>query len=644
MTQSKFNIISLLFIVLFTCLISIPLKAQNNPDRFKILQDSLDKLSDEVLGLEEYVDLSVNQVNIADFLRGVSKTNSVNITVDPNLDLKVTLAFNKLKLKDLLIFLCKTYDLDLQVLGNILMFKRYTPPPEKPKPLITYTPNIIYLQSCDCLNLELKNDTLSTITKLLSKLTGKNIIYTQDIGNLLINGFIQNASLEQTLEKLGMTNGFTVTKTYDGFFYIEKKSSNKSTESSLLTNTLNPQNKKIKEDTIQLELEVDSIGMITIIGTNVPNQTVLNRLFKKTGINYFLYNEIKGNTTINLKNISLLELLLYLFKGTSYSFKFENGIYFFGDQQAEGVKDGKLYKFQNRSVEKISDYIPAEYKKGLDIKEFLDQNSLIISGTLPNILNVEQYLREIDKLVPLIIIEVLIVDNQTSHTTKTGIEAGIKSSAPTSGGTLYPTVNYNLNASSINSLINSFNGFGVVKLGKVTENFYLNISALEDQGIVKKRSTPKLATLNGHEATMTIGNTQYYLEESNNVIGSQNPQNIITKQYKSVKADFTLKIKPIISGNEQITLEIKVEQSDFTGRISPEAPPGAVTRNFESLIRVKNEEMILLGGLEAKNLNDVGSGTPFLSRIPVIKWFFSSRTKDRSFTKLNIFIKPVIIY
>ena len=143
---------------------------------------------------------------------------------------------------------------------------------------------------------------------------------------------------------------------------------------------------------------------------------------------------------------------------------------------------------------------------------------------------------------------------------------------------------------------------------------------------------------------MTLGNTEYYLEESNNVIGSQNPQNIITKQYKSVKADFTLKIKPIISGNEQITLEVKVEQYDFTGRISPQAPPGAVSRNFESLIRVKNEEMILLGGLEAKSLSDAGSGVPFLGRIQILKWIFSYRNRERSATKLNVFIKQVIIY
>lgn len=616
---------------------------QKTNDRYKILSDSLNALSEEVLGLEELVDLSVNQVSISDLLRGIAKSNAINITVDPNLDLKITSSFTKVRLKDLLIFLCNTYDLDLQFLGNIIVVKKYIAPIEKSKAAIPYIPNIVFLQSCDCLNLDLKNDTLSSLTKIISKLTGKNIIYTQEIGNNLVNGFIQNATLEQALDKLGLTNGFTVTKTYDGFFYIEKKSNNKINE-NLTETPKNQQSKKTSEDTLQIIFDIDSLGMINISGVNIPNQLILDKLVKKAGLNFFYYNEIKGTATFNLKNVSILELLLYLFKGTTYSFRFENGIYFFGEQLAEGVKESRLFKFRNRSVEKIIDFIPADIKKGIDIKEFQEQNSLIVSGPLTNIINLEQYLRDIDKLVPMIIIEVLIVDSKTGHTTKTGIEAGLKDKPSVSGGKLFPEVNYNLNAASVNSLINSFNGFGIVKLGKVNENFYLNLGLLEDQGYVKKRSTPKLATLNGHEATMTLGNTEYYLEESNNVIGSQNPQNIITKQYKSVKADFTLKIKPIISGNEQITLEIKVEQSDFTGRISPQAPPGAVSRDFESIIRVKNEEMILLGGLEAKSLSDAGSGMPFLSRIPIIKWFFSSRNKERSATKLNVFIKPVIIY
>ena len=166
---------------------------------------------------------------------------------------------------------------------------------------------------------------------------------------------------------------------------------------------------------------------------------------------------------------------------------------------------------------------------------------------------------------------------------------------------------------------------------------------MEDQGLVKIRSTPKLATLNGHEATLKIGKTEYYLEEISNYNYSQSTHQTLTKQYKPVNADMTLTVKPYVSGDEQITLDINLGQSDFTTRIAQNAPPGMVTRSFTSTIRVRNGEMILLGGLEEKSSNETASGVPWLSRIPVLKWFFSNRTKSSSKSKLNIFIKPIII-
>jgi type IV pilus assembly protein PilQ len=116
-----------------------------------------------------------------------------------------------------------------------------------------------------------------------------------------------------------------------------------------------------------------------------------------------------------------------------------------------------------------------------------------------------------------------------------------------------------------------------------------------------------------------------------------------TTTYKPVEAELKLEIRPLVAGNQEVTLNVLVEQSDFTERIEQNAPPGKVSRKFESIIRVKDQEMILLGGLEEASDSDTRSGVPFLARIPVINWLFSSKSKTKSKSKLNIFIKPIII-
>jgi len=94
----------------------------------------------------------------------------------------------------------------------------------------------------------------------------------------------------------------------------------------------------------------------------------------------------------------------------------------------------------------------------------------------------------------------------------------------------------------------------------------------------------------------------------------------------------------------QVTLEIEFEQSNFVKATVLGAPPGKSTKSFNSLIRVKNGDMILLGGLGGKESSKSSSGIPLLSRIPVLKWLFgkNQRTKDKS--QLTVFIRPTITY
>jgi len=178
----------------------------------------------------------------------------------------------------------------------------------------------------------------------------------------------------------------------------------------------------------------------------------------------------------------------------------------------------------------------------------------------------------------------------------------------------------------------------------VVPNFYAKIKALESNGDINIRSTPKLSALNGHRANLSIGETTYYAVTQRDIIGSQNPQTSTVVNYQPIDAEFAINIKPLVSGDGQITLDINVIQSSFNGKkIAENAPPGVNSREFNSIIRVKDKDMVILGGLEEKIKNDTGTGVPLLARIPIIKWFFSKRKREDSKKKLTILIKPTII-
>lgn len=299
----------------------------------------------------------------------------------------------------------------------------------------------------------------------------------------------------------------------------------------------------------------------------------------------------------------------------------------------------------NNGSESILSIIPDEVKKDLDIKIDKELNSFLINGPAANIERFESFIKYIDKAVPVILIEVMLLEINKNATVETGINAGIGDKPVTTSGTVFPSADITLGAQTINSIIDGFNGFGSLNVGKVVPTFYLSLKAMETNGNLKIRSSPRLSTLNGHKAFLSIGETTYYVITNQNYYGSQIPQTSEVKNYQPIDAELSVTIMPLVSGDGQITLDIKVIQSSFNGqKVDKNAPPGINSREFTSIIRVKDQDLIVLGGLEESVKNDSGTGVPILSRIPVIKWFFSSRKHEDSKKKLSVLIKPTVIY
>jgi len=100
----------------------------------------------------------------------------------------------------------------------------------------------------------------------------------------------------------------------------------------------------------------------------------------------------------------------------------------------------------------------------------------------------------------------------------------------------------------------------------------------------------------------------------------------------------------LVSGDGQVTLDISVIQSSFGSRIEENAPPDISSREFSSIIRMRDQDIAVLGGLEEQMRNNTGSGVPFLARIPIIKYLFSKRRREARKAKLVVLIKPTVIY
>ena len=634
------------FTTIFLGLSLFALTSFAQQDRIQVIQDKLEQMSAFVPGLHDKVQLSVSGVSIQDFLAALSKSNSLSINIDPKLNIKVINNFNNVTAQNILVFLTKNYNLDLSFTGSIINVTAYQDPNLNLHPVKQIIAS--YDRNYNTLSFELTNDSLSAVAKKITQVSGKNTVVTPSLAGKRVSSYIANAPFDNALEKLAYANDIKMIKTNDEFYLFQSLNEG---EELYVNGDKNTSVRRAYKPVSgagggSLGLSSRMSGNQKLISCDVVNGSILDLVkaaSQEMGKSYFLYSDLKGTITSHITDITYDNFLGALFKGTDYTFRFENGVYLIGDRKLEGLRTNKIITLQNRSIDTVQAMIPAEWKKGVEIKEFREQNTLLLSGSGPQIEELENYIKQLDQLVPMVLIEVTLIDINKSRTNASGIALGVADSVKT-GGTLLPGVNFTFGASSINSFLDRVGG-STLNLGHVVPNFYATITALESKDNVQVHSIPRLATLNGHTATLSIGSSRFYLVQTQNVIPSlSSPTSIYTQQYNKIDANMVINIRPVVSGDDQVTLGIKIDITDFIGTPPTNAPAPTSTSKFESIIRAHNEDMIVLGGIERTQESESSNGTPILSRIPILKYIFSTRSKTTAKVVTLVFIKPTIIH
>lgn len=626
--------IYLLICVGLLCCICGDLHAQSSEtERITQVRARLDTLILRDTTYLSEVDLSVGQVSLAELLRSVAQVGGVNLSVQDGANLLVSCNFSRARIADLILFLCEQYGLDIRVVGNIVSIFPYQAPIAPPP-----VPSIVYNRADSTLSYDLIAVPLRDVARRLTDSSGVNLIVPQTLYDRPISGYVSSMPFSEALSVLAEINKLEVApvKGSGAWMFAEPIPVGGGQPSTV-------QNYVRRRQFAPAQLAIDSMGRITAMIDRGNIYDIILDVCEQLKLDYFFITPVNAQTCIYLKNTDVKTLFDLLLTGTAYTYYEEGGVYMFGEAKREGLFSTRIIPMRYRTVDKLIDVIPENLKKGVQIAAFGDLNSMIASGDQRHVARVEQFLHEIDKTVPLITIEVMIVDASKDVILEAGLGLGVGTSPTQTSGTLSPGIDMTLGSGAVNNLVDKVNGLGIIRLGKVTPNFYASLKAMEENGTIELRSTPKLSTLNGHEAVLSSGEMQYYKETNNTYMGTQNPVQSTSYVWKSVEANMTLSITPYVSEDGHITMTIDLSQSEFTDRTEKEAPPGTTTRSFRSMVRVRNEEMVLLGGIDRQSHEKSSQGLPFIARIPVLKWIFGMHKNNKQERRLNVFIKPTVI-
>lgn len=201
-------------------------------------------------------------------------------------------------------------------------------------------------------------------------------------------------------------------------------------------------------------------------------------------------------------------------------------------------------------------------------------------------------------------------------------------------------------------------GLFTLGLGHTTASggtFAATVKLLEDYGNVRVLSSPKMSVLNNQTAILkVVDNLVYFTVKADTTTNQTASTTTYTTQLHSVPVGLVMNVTPQISEGDTIILNIRPSISRKYAEVDDPNPelkknnitskiPVIRTREMESILRIENGSIAVMGGLMEDSMDNSDQAVPALSNIPILGNLFQNRNDTRSKTELVVFLRPVVI-
>jgi general secretion pathway protein D len=168
------------------------------------------------------------------------------------------------------------------------------------------------------------------------------------------------------------------------------------------------------------------------------------------------------------------------------------------------------------------------------------------------------------------------------------------------------------------------------------------LDLLQKNGAARLLSEPSILCTNNKEAEIYVGQTMSILTQAQQ--STTSVSNVINN-YSREDIGLTLKVKPRLSSNNQVTLEVETTIEDLDPSSEQVADrPTTTKRTVKTNAIVRNGETIILGGLIKKAGGKGISKVPFLGDIPVLGEALFTHTSDvEREQNVVIYLTPYIV-
>jgi MSHA biogenesis protein MshL len=199
-------------------------------------------------------------------------------------------------------------------------------------------------------------------------------------------------------------------------------------------------------------------------------------------------------------------------------------------------------------------------------------------------------------------------------------------------------------------------GKGFYGVAFQASNFAAMLNFLDSQGNVRVLSSPRIATLNNQKAVLKVGSDELFITGvSTTVTAGGTGTSTVTPSltFQPFFSGVALDVTPQIDDGGNVMLHVHPSVSSVTDKVkninlgtlgSFQLPLAlSAVSETDSIVRLRNGQIVAIGGLMSEETRDDRNGLPVLSEVPVFGALFRQKNGSRTKRELVILIRPTVV-
>lgn len=458
----------------------------------------------------------------------------------------------------------------------------------------------------DKININFKDLKISDFIMITSKIINKNILFTDKIEGTM--DFIPNKEVSKS-DLLKILDFVLEEK---GYVLIDEKNILRVVKSSMIEkDTL-----IIKLNNLKASEAKKKIDLISAMKFNKEEQKIA-------------IIEDENNNSLTLlgqkKDLKFLSDYIRTIDNTNISNKKDIKIF-----PLKNVEASTVVKILEEIINK-KEFITPNDKPLFSIDN--ESNSIIIMGFEEEISQIDELIKELDKEKTQVYVQARIIEVNDELVNQIGVSYGIFGARASNN--VLSSFSSSLNNADIPTL--SIEG---LKIPDLTSGLALgaSLNLLKQNGALDIVSEPSILAINNKESSIYVGETI-----SIKVSSSVTDGGTVKENYEREDVGLTLKVKPRISNDTKVTLEIEaiLEGVKTTQTISGNADTSK--KQIKTTTILNNGESVIIGGLIENKIESTNQKVPVLGDIPLFGELFKNNINNSKKNNLVIIVTPYLI-